>query len=75
MTDQADFTKPPVLRTARQRLSQAIARGRSRDVSHERRPVPPIEAISVRRADLVGMALRPITISLPRVKFLERPEQ
>lgn len=75
MTDQSDFTKPPVRRGPRQLLSPTIARGRQRDLSHERRPVPPIEATTVLRVDSMGMAHRTIAISLPRVKFLERPEQ
>lgn len=74
MIDRADITKSPAMRGPRERLSPTLARGRSRDISHERRPVPPIEAVTVRRADVAGMAQRPVTISLSRVKFLERPD-
>jgi hypothetical protein len=76
MTDQADFTKPPIRRGPKQLLAPALARGRERDASHERRAVSTIEAITVNRAIIPYRGDRhrhAIEISLPRVRFLEKP--
>ncbi|ATQ67762.1 MULTISPECIES: hypothetical protein [Methylosinus] len=64
---------------AKPRLAATIARGRERETSHERRAVPPIEAVTITRtsAHYQGTGNTPtmVTISLPRVRFLERPER
>lgn len=74
----ANFTKPPARPGAKERLAATIARGRERETSHERRPVPPIESIRIERVDCnymgSGVAPTMIALSLPRVCFLERPE-
>ncbi len=74
MTAPLNFTKPPQPCDAKTRLRPVILRGREREISHERRPVPPIEAVSTLRLDLDAPTARPLhmKISLPRVKFLER---
>jgi hypothetical protein len=70
--NETDFTKPPVRRGPRERLAPTIERAR------ERRAAAPIETISVTRVDVNyrnSVGLRTIVISLPRMKFLERPER
>jgi hypothetical protein len=69
--NETDFTKPPVRRGPRERLAPTIERARERKAA-------PIEAVSVTRVDVNyrnSVGLRTIVISLPRMKFLERPER
>lgn len=78
MTARDDFTRPPRRQTPRERLAPTLRRGREREISHERRAVPPIDSLPVQRidCDYMGSGVAPtrVTISLPRVRFLERPE-
>jgi len=75
MIGKADFTRPPISRDPKQRLSPTLARGRARDAPHEHRAVPPIEVITITRVDVSGRYGfgRRVRISLPRVKFIEGP--
>ncbi|MBY6242811.1 hypothetical protein [Methylosinus sp. Sm6] len=78
MTTRDDFTRAPRRQTPRERLAPTLRRGRERETSHERRAVPPIESIRVERVDCnymgSGVAPTMVALSLPRVRFLERPE-
>jgi hypothetical protein len=78
MKTRDDFTRAPRRQTPRERLAPRLLRGRERETSHERRAVPPIESLPVQRihCDYMGSGVAPtrVTISLPRVRFLERPE-
>lgn len=69
--NETDFTKPPARRGPRERLAPTIERARARKAA-------PIETVSVTRVDVNyrnSVGLRTIVISLPRMKFLERPER
>lgn len=75
MTWPLDFTCAPQPNDAKTRLRPAILRGRERRLSKQTRPVTSIEVYAVTRLDVTTMASRQrfVTISLPRVRFLERP--
>ncbi|WP_018265513.1 hypothetical protein [Methylosinus sp. LW4] len=76
MTSSPDnFTKPPHRVTPQEKLRRPIARGRQRDASHERRPVPPIVAETTYRCDARSTltAAGTIPVSLPRLNFLRGP--
>ena len=74
MIEPADYTRPPQSRDVRARLRPTIARGRERQLSNQARPVAAIEVYAVTRLDVENNSSRArfVTISLPRVRFLER---
>lgn len=74
IAEPADYTKPRRQRDVRARLRPVILRGRERQLSHVARSVAAIEVYAVTRMDVTHNASRArfVTISLPRVRFLER---
>jgi hypothetical protein len=74
---QDDFTKPPQPSGPRQRLADASPARRRAKISCAARPVPEIQKITMERPDALCTSRRfdgtpTVTISLPRLSFLEK---
>ncbi|TDX64028.1 hypothetical protein EDE12_106174 [Methylosinus sp. sav-2] len=72
-----DFTKPPRPHGPRERLAAASPARRRDTISCAARPVPEIRAISKERPDALCTSRRydgtpTVTVSLPRLAFLEK---
>jgi hypothetical protein len=74
MMGPLDFTQAPQPWDAKARLRPVILRGAERRLGNLRRAVAEIERVAVTRFDVTNNSsrIRDVTITLPRVRFLER---